>query len=416
MKKILILFLSVVLFASCSHSNDEPEVISSDRTVLAYFLTKDLSELQSNVVSIFEGLQKTKEASTALIYWDNRDYNSSVSVPSILKFTSDGNGNVNNISQIKYKEDLAKSTNMFNLVIGYADVVRQYSANQQSTDKDVMTTVLKDMISLSSTKGYGLIFGSHSESWIPSPNVKLSSRAFASTYENQLDIIELNEALINVSRKFDYILMDACMMGNIEVAYELQNTCNYFIASPMEVPGIGFPYSTIMPDLFSDNVSDYTTNICNAYSTYHAAEGHWGNCIAVKCSEVPVLTNELNRYITSYSPIDLSTVQPYFSSTTNSGKYIGLSYDILDFVNKLTSNTTPFSFINQLKNTVVARSFVTTSSVTGFPSFIGVDTNSLCGMGMYIPIASKSTWNSYLKQLLWGDASGWADYITNNNL
>ena len=67
MKKIIILFLSVVLFASCSHSNEEPEVISSDRTVLAYFLTKDLSELQSNVVSIFEGLQKAKEASTALI-------------------------------------------------------------------------------------------------------------------------------------------------------------------------------------------------------------------------------------------------------------------------------------------------------------------------------------------------------------
>lgn len=414
MKKILLLIVSVVLFASCSH-DDEPELDKANRTLLAYFLTKDLSFLKGNVETIFEGLQSTTKASTALIYWDN--YNGLLEAPCIIEYSSDGKGNVNNISLSKYQTDLRSTNNSFDLIVSYGKVVKKYPLNQQPTDKDVITTILRDMINISPSNGYGLIFGSHGESWIPSPKVKLETRALASTYSNQIDIIDLNEALLNVSKKFDYILMDACMMANIEVIYELQNTCKYFIGSPMEVPGVGFPYKIITPYLFSDNVSDYTSKVCETYASYHTNERNWGNCIAVDCSQVSSLTNELKKYIDIYSSssIDLNMLQPYHSDESNKGVYTGLSYDILDFVNKLTSDKPSSSFINQLNKTVVAKSFVM-ATTSNYPSFVGVDVSTICGMGMYIPISSKTKWNQYLKQIMWGDASGWSSYLEKNNL
>ena len=49
--------------------------------------------------------------------------------------------------------------------------------------------------------------------------------------------------------KLDVIGFDACLMGMVEVAYELRDLANYMVGSENFEPGEGWPYDTILDDL-----------------------------------------------------------------------------------------------------------------------------------------------------------------------
>lgn len=55
-------------------------------------------------------------------------------------------------------------------------------------------------------------------------------------------------------RRLNIIAFDACLMGMVEVAYELKDCADYLLASPEELPGRGYPYAEILHDLVNDNL------------------------------------------------------------------------------------------------------------------------------------------------------------------
>jgi hypothetical protein len=81
--------------------------------------------------------------------------------------------------------------------------------------------------------------------WERNPNAEMT-RHIGDSQVTRYDITELSSAIENNNIKFDYILFDACFMGNIESSYELRNVTKHIIASPCEVMGYGFPYARIM--------------------------------------------------------------------------------------------------------------------------------------------------------------------------
>lgn len=72
------------------------------------------------------------------------------------------------------------------------------------------------------------------------------------TQSKELDIKDLSIALSGLH--FELLIMDACFMGCVEVAYELRNNFEYMILSPSEILSTGFPYIDIADDLVSDEV------------------------------------------------------------------------------------------------------------------------------------------------------------------
>lgn len=77
----------------------------------------------------------------------------------------------------------------------------------------------------------------------PDPN-KPITRFFGSVSleENALDVPTLAEGIKLSGTKMQYILFDACYMGNVETAYELKDVTNFMISSSSEVMGAGVPY------------------------------------------------------------------------------------------------------------------------------------------------------------------------------
>ena len=58
--------------------------------------------------------------------------------------------------------------------------------------------------------------------------------------DNAIDISTLAEGIKLSGLKMQFILFDACYMGNVETAYELKDVTNFLISSSSEVMGEGF--------------------------------------------------------------------------------------------------------------------------------------------------------------------------------
>jgi hypothetical protein len=73
---------------------------------------------------------------------------------------------------------------------------------------------------------------------------------------HSLDTIELGRVLARVAeilgQPVDLLGMDACLMSNLEVAYQLQPYVRYIAASEESEPADGWPYAAILAELVSD--------------------------------------------------------------------------------------------------------------------------------------------------------------------
>jgi len=143
-----------------------------------------------------------------------------------------------------------------------------------------MKQVLSDAQELAPAKEYGLVLWSHGQGWLPiealtktkssgdnllrsAKTGKLTKWFGIDNSYHSLDIQDLRSALENF--KWEYILMDACFGASVEALYELRNCCHYWAGSPTEIMQDGYPYGSIISDLFEKDVKTGVLNVCIAY-------------------------------------------------------------------------------------------------------------------------------------------------------
>ena len=272
-----------------------------------------------------------------------------------------------------------------------------------------MSTVLKDMVALSSTEKLGLIFGSHGSSWL---NTIFTSRSFGqdgSGSDNTILLTEMAEAISSVNKKFEFILWDACYMGSVEVCHEFKDVSKYQIVSAMEVPAYGFPYSTFMNYLYQCTVDAYKL-VCQEYIDYYKyileneSGSAWGTVALIDNKEVGTLTQEIKNEITLHKA-DLSDYNP--SALQEYGRSGGpyISYDLGHFIQDLNDGTIPSSFEDQMEKTVLYKGCLEKARVS-YENY-SVDAENYSGLGIYIPTSKRPKWNQYFKTIDWFIVSGW---------
>ena len=264
MKKYLWTLLFVSLFGGCGNNDDpQPTPENETMTILSYLVANNNLDdyLLVNIGAMYDGLAAMTEPAVLLVYWDGQtgmSVNNSKHL--ILKYETDGKGNINGKSALNFSATLDD-------VLAEAVVVKEYTA-QLSTDKQVMKTVLNDMLAASPTTKHGLILGSHASSWL---NTIFTSRSFGqdgSGTNNTMLIPDMVEALSGVGKPFEFLLFDACYMGTAEVCHAFRNVANYQIVSAMEVPAVGFPYEDFMKDLYKGTTAGYK-QVCQTYINYY---------------------------------------------------------------------------------------------------------------------------------------------------
>lgn len=423
MKKWLYTLLVIVLAACSNEIPEQQPAKRSGRTVLAYLISNNKAGsldtyLRDNVIDMYTALGNMKESCTLLVFYRPYTGDAPLSKPTLMSFYADGRGNINNVAALTGTELT------FDAVCHVAQK-KEYTMNSQiATDPAVMEEVFTDMQTVAPSDSYGLILGSHASGWMKGTSVP--TKAFGDDDGYNIDIPDLANVLKkSFSEKLDFVLFDACMMGNAEVGYELKDVTSHCIASVMETPVYGFPYDQILPYLYTENI-DYPA-VCHEFMSFNKTNNLWGTCAVMDCSQMENLASavkaKLSEWQDALSSVSMRNVQQY---GVNSYKYF--SYDVLDFFRELgrKSGVVKTTDLNEaiasvqsaLNQAVIAKDCL--SGVDYDFDGLVIDGTRFCGIGMYIPkeynpyVANKTAWNDYYEQSIsWYHAAGWADLILN---
>ena len=143
-----------------------------------------------------------------------------------------------------------------------SDTLKVWPVGTPVANKETMTEVFNWVREEFPAAGYGAVLSSHATGWLPeeyysnpkryegrdrgssaswSPRLKSFGQEY---YENgtRTQEIELKDLAAAIPYKLDYILFDCCLMGTVEVAWELRNVCSYVAFSPCEIPAAGFNF------------------------------------------------------------------------------------------------------------------------------------------------------------------------------
>ena len=200
--------------------------------------------------------------------------------------------------------------------------------------------------------------------------------------ENALDIPTLAEGIKLSGTKMQYILFDACYMGNVETAYELKDVTNFMISSSSEVMGAGVPYKTVWSYL-NNSAPNYSGFVNGVVNFYKNSSDPYCNMAAIDCRQMEKLASvmkEINSKYTLSESIDPETIQCLDAFSPN------LFYDMEAYVDSLyPSGYLLDQFKNQLKLTVKAAGHTDYAYSALYNKKTYIEVKNYCGLSISDP-------------------------------
>lgn len=198
-----------------------------------------------------------------------------------------------------------------------------------------------------------------------------------------IDIATLANGIKQSGIKMQYILFDACYMGNVETAYELKDVANYVISSSSEVLADGMPYRSLWSYLNSatPNYTSIVSTVINYYQTHNKP---YVNVAAIDCRQLDNLASvmkEINNQYTLDASIKLDSIQPLDGFSPH------LFYDLKVYVDSLHPSGYLLSQFNTQLNATVksaeSTDYVITALNPNRTEYIRI--KSYCGMSISDP-------------------------------
>ena len=397
MKKILcLLATSLLLLSACSDSSNET-VPPAKRTVIVYMAAENTlsGSAQSDINEMIQGVKNISKYDNLIVFVDRA---SSKEKPFIIR--------------LRDNEQQP------------ADTIRKYEQDFLTSDAEKMKEVISWTMNHYPADDYGLVIWGHGNGWVIMNNASESRRAIAldngsnavSDKGQWLDIPDFRKALASLPHSFKFIFADCCNMQNVEVAYELKDVTEYYIASPAGIPGDGAPYETIIPDLFLyDDVLMYTKTCDDYYAKTDHENGHLP-ISAVKTKELPSLASAtkeiLHKIYEANTSVNTDGLIYYYSySVSTANEHI--MYDMNDFLLRHADKTDYLKWKQTLDAVLVAnkKSMKWETQGTLVWDFT-ITEERFGGISMFVPLERYNNthikYNEGIKKMAWYQAVGWS--------
>lgn len=277
-----LLLLFTLLLCSC-HNDDptpgpvEPGSVTARRTVLVYMSAQNslINNVAADSAEIMNGRQ----------YLANNDR--------MLFFIDDGQ-----------KPRLYRVARQWS----QPQLMQQWSHDFCSTDPNTLQSVLQWVKTQFPAQEYGLVMWSHADGWLPATNtdypIKEMTYAAARPFSfgidtdnnsvwtddgTQMNVADMAQAIAQSGMHCRYILFDACLMQNLEVAYALRHATDYVVASPMSINSAGAYYTHLLRSgLFAQSPDSIALTYYNDVVNYaDSIYDHMG--IAISCIQTDQL-------------------------------------------------------------------------------------------------------------------------------
>lgn len=232
---------------------------------------------------------------------------------------------------------------------------------------------------------------------------------------HSLDTIELGRVLAKtkdlLGRPLDLLGMDACLMSNIEVAYQAAPYVNYITASEESEPGEGWPYDQILrlivdkPDISAENLSkDIVDAYINSYKNANQTGVTQSAFDLSKMMDVAKSLNALGDALINHMP---DATDEIWKAQRRSMKFFSNTlWDINHFseeLSKVTSDNAVKMAAQDVKNAFQAgpEKFILVSS------YLGKWFEQCCGASIYL-IPPPSSLSQYYQELAFAkDIKNW---------
>lgn len=193
---------------------------------------------------------------------------------------------------------------------------------------------------------YALVIWDHGSAWIgDSYYISTKVIGYDDFQGTAIAVSNLRKALENAlsGDKLDILGFDACLMGSLEVIYELRNTADYIVASSFNEPAEGWDYSFLGEIAPDSTPLDVARMIVDSYREYYSSDTYQNELsLAVyDTSQVEVFVSDLNLFISDLKA-DLSKVDAVYSDVVKS--YIDdynqtVLVDLGDFIDRWVSSS-----------------------------------------------------------------------------
>lgn len=421
-KTVTSILTIAVMLSSCSCKKNGDEVIPCKNLMLLYSAAFNNigSDLDKNIEDLKRGYVPSKNSEDVILIASHRPaYPGSyttVTSPQLIRMYKDKKGSV------------------------IMDTLKTYQKGTYLTKKGTLRQVLQDTDELFHPEHCGMIFSSHATGWLPagyyanSDAYESNSKIYSSTSvqterlpEGAVPYIERNDfpdgpqvRSIGASTVYDgtkhysyelsledfaddicihldYIYFDACLMGGIEVAWQLRNVCDYIGFSQAEVLAEGMDYTKPAAMLLKEKPD--IEGVCRAFYEKYAAKSGEEQSATISLIEtgqlegLGALCQELfENYREQISNVDVKSVQPYFRI------YYHWFYDLEDILVKSGISAADKARLGtELDKCIKYRA----ATEYFLPNSGGFKLNSFSGLSMFLPSNGGNYLKDYYKTLEW---------------
>ncbi len=180
------------------------------------------------------------------------------------------------------------------------------------------------------------------------PFIKAKDIAFDETNSDVITMPELASALAGVKavlgRRIELLGMDACLMGMIEVAYEIKDYANVMVASEESEPNDGWPYGRLLTGLTSNpnmSAASLGRTIVNSYVNFYSASDSV-TLSAIDLTKIGYLANSVSQFARSITNDTMTADPTYYIDDANNAQYYSGDnnfIDLYDFAAKVTNDS-----------------------------------------------------------------------------
>ena len=319
-----------------------------------------------------------------------------------------------------------------------ADTLKIFPEGVISASADQLENVLSYINEHFPAESYGMVFSSHATGYLPTgyyqntensssiiewsatvgreltavpyiepeydpsrPMVKSIGQDQVGTYGNYLSYeINLDDFASAIPMYLDYILFDACLMGGIEVAYELKDKVGKVGFSQAEVLAYGFCYETLTQHLIGSATPDLE-GVCHDYfEQYETQKGVYQSATIslIDCSRLSPLAEGCKGLFKKYSErldsLDHTQVQGFFRDNKH------WFYDLESILINAGISEDELSDLHQRLDDCVLYKAHTPKFMDDF------DIHTFCGFSMYLPCQGSESLNTFYKTLKWNRDTG----------
>ena len=300
------------------------------------------------------------------------------------------------------------------------DTVKVFDFKYGCADADAMKEVLTYIKDNYPARDYGMVFSSHGTGWLPPFYTLNSGQSYefapqrTSSMQHSIgneDIkdesgrkvyyeMELCDFAQALPMHFDYILFDACLMGCIEVAYELKDKCDHIGFSQTEIMSQGFDYTTLASHLVTNPSGPDPEAVCREYfASYNNEQARYPHATIsyIDCAGLESLAEVCKSIFAAHrsglASINPNTVQIYYQYNWH------WFYDMKDIVEQCGATPAEMEAFDAALTRCVRY-------VDFTDKFLSIDIRRDCGFSMYLPCDGNSTLDRYYKTLLWNKDTG----------